>query len=249
MVSRQKVDDAIACYEHTLGMSPNNNIDQCLMATLADLYQTKAKTEGKIDEVAYKRWIEKANKCFQELKDNSIKMEPFVQAQFASFLSRTKCLNEAIFNFEQVLAVKEESIISSSKVDITLSGVHIAREIEARGGVSLPLKINVFHELALAYFKSGEDKKAEETVLQMEEYAREFMSYPFYPIICSVVGYTYKETGHLRKAMEIFKSVLERELDNQPVKLALEECVTFQQTASGTTHESPETLEKQPQNT
>jgi pentatricopeptide repeat protein len=131
-----------------------------------------------------------------------------------------------------VLASETNDEISLSEVDLPLFGVQIAREIQARVEVYLPLKIHVYHQMVRAYFKCGKVEKARESLLQMEEYVKNFASSLHYPIIRSMLGYTYKETGNERKAMEILKMVLETEPDNVPVKLALEECTTIERATS-----------------
>jgi tetratricopeptide (TPR) repeat protein len=233
MLARQgKLDGAISCYELCLRRGSVCSIDQNFMATLSELYQTKALIEDKNDTVTYQLYMDLARGCFQKLLNKNKKMTPFFESTFASFLFRTEHFDEAISHFEQVLASETNDEISLSEVDLPLFGVQIAREIQARVEVYLPLKIHVYHQMVRAYFKCGKVEKARESLLQMEEYVKNFASSLHYPIIRSMLGYTYKETGNERKAMEILKTVLETEPDNVPVKLALEECTTIEQTTS-----------------
>lgn len=145
---QDKVDGAIACYERCLGLDLVDDTDQNLVATLADLYQTKALTNGKDD---YQKWMDKAQECFQKLLSKNIKMTPFVESTFASFLSRTEHFVEAISHFEQVLASETNAAIVSNRVDIPLVGLQMAQEMESRGKVCLPLKIDVYHQIVLGY--------------------------------------------------------------------------------------------------
>ncbi|XP_028395686.1 uncharacterized protein LOC114519715 [Dendronephthya gigantea] len=230
---QDKIDDAIACYEHCVGLDPSDDSDLDWMGTLADLYQTKAFTNGKEDKAIYQKWMGKAQECFQKLINKNIKMTSLLLTTFASFLLRNKQFAEAISHFEELLAGETNSVIFYAQVDIPLSGVHIAREIRERGTFCLEVKVHIYYLIALAYFQCGKIEKAQECALEMEKYIENFRCTPLYYLNGrSLLAYTYKETGNERKAMEILKKVLEIQPGNMPVKQALEECATIAATTS-----------------
>ncbi|XP_028416373.1 uncharacterized protein LOC114540377 [Dendronephthya gigantea] len=231
---QDKIDDAIACYQHclVLAMGLSDDTYQDSVAILTALYQTKALTNGKEDQTIYQKWMDKAQECFQNLVSKNVKMTSFVQTTFASFLLRTEQFAEAISHFEQLLDIETNSSIAYCQVGIPLFGVHMAREIKARGKVCVQLKVHIYYLIALAYFQCGKIEKAQESALQMEEYVENISSTPYYLISRSLLAYAYKETGNERKAMEILKTVLESEPDNVAVKLALEECAAIEEATS-----------------
>lgn len=222
-----KADVVLECYQYCLSLDPDYNCDQNLAGTVAELYETKALTEGKDDKVIYQKWMYKAEECFQKLLDKTTQLTPFVEASYAALLSRTQRYDEAISHFKQAVQGTNTGI-SFSQVDIPLIGVCLAREIQVRGEVCLPLKLFIYNEMTLTYFKMGEIDKAQESAHRMEEYASHgYPSQPDVALIRSFLGYTYMEIGNENKAVEIFMEVLVATPDNVPVKHALQSCRIF----------------------
>ncbi|XP_046862000.1 uncharacterized protein LOC124455394 [Xenia sp. Carnegie-2017] len=221
MLDDKKIDNKIACYEHCLRMDRGYDIDQNMVGTLTELYQAKAFTEGKNDKIVYQSWMEKAQTCFQKLLERKIKMTPFVEIVYASFLKRIKRFDEAIFLLEQIISKdKDDWSITFSEVDVPLFGVYVAQEIKARVKLSLPKQIFVYYQTVLVYLESGNLENAKECALRMETYVN---SLTYDTIVHSFLGYTFKEIGKKQKAQEILQLVLNKEPDNEPVKLALVE--------------------------
>ena len=226
LVGRGNIDGAISCYEYCLDLDRGYNCDQNLVGTLAELYQTKAFTTGKDDKVTHLRWMKKAQQCFDELIRRNTELTPFVEETFASFLFRTEQLQKAVFHFEHVLGGTENTLISFANEDKPLLSEYLQHEIEARSPLQLPLKIYVYNQAALTYWRLGKEDNVRETVVRMEEHVSHFRSSPHFPLILSALGYTYQQIGNKRKAAEIYTAVLEITPSHPPVKLALESCTT-----------------------
>lgn len=224
LAGQGNIDSAIECCKYCLELDPDYNCDQNIVGTLAELYQTKAFSASE-DKATYRKWMDTAQECFDGVISRNIKLTPFVEAAFASFLSRTERPKDSIVHFEQLLD-GADSVISFSVLDKPLVGAYLEREIQARGQLELPLKIDVYNQLAMAYLKCNELENAQESARRMEEYAAGFESSPHYPVVLSVLGYTYKEIGNERKAVKIFNAVLKMCPDHAPVKLALANCRT-----------------------
>ena len=219
------IDGAIKAYEYCIGnLTANHKHGDGLVGTLADLYQNKAFTSFADDKAAYIMWMDKAKKLFENYFQSEDNPDPFVETTFGALLSRLEEYDQAIAHFENVLQQSQDITIRFSKEDIPLVDVYLAREIETRKEVLLPIKIYASFLTVSAYKELKKIESAEEVVSKMNDLCSLLKSDPNYSLIHSVLGYAYKVIGNHRKAAEIFQSVLAMKPDHVPVTIALQSC-------------------------
>ena len=224
LLVRGNLDGAIRCYERCLELDEDLTCDQNLVATLAELYQSKAFTVGIKNQDSWKTQMNLALNLFQKLLQNTAEMTTFVECRFASLLSKLERYDEAIQHFENVITRADVTFISCADEDKPLLDVYLRREIECSRTINMPIKVHAFYELISIYMALDEVEKAEEVALQLENYIERFQSAPTYTLARSVVGYAHKQIGNIEKAAEIFVSVLEIIPGHLPVTEALESC-------------------------
>ena len=219
---RGNLDGAIQCYERCLELDEDLTLDQDLVATLADLYQSKALTVDIENQDFCKRQMNLALDLFQKLLQKTAELTPFVECSFGSLLLNLERYHEAVERFENAIKRADDDPISATDVDKPLFDVYLRREIEVRGSITIPIKVQAFYELILTYMKLNEVGKAQEVALRLENYVERFQLIPEYPLALSTVGYANKLIGNKEKAAEIFVSVLEINPGHLPVTEALE---------------------------
>ena len=228
------VDGAIKVYEYcTKDLNADYQYDHGLVATLAELYQTKAFATLDDDETAYLMWMNKAKTCFEnyfQIEDNPA---TFVETAFGTLLYRLEEYHKAIFHLENVIQKNDKTIVQFSEEDIPLVGVDLAQEIEARKEIFLPLNIYARFVAASLYRKLNKTDKAEQVVCKIENLCSGLKSDPNYPLILSVLGYAHKDIGNDDKAAEIFRSVLDVQPGHIPVTIALQNCLSADKHTSG----------------
>jgi tetratricopeptide (TPR) repeat protein len=224
LCARGNVDGAIKCYERCLDLDEDFTCDQNLVATLAELYQTKALTVEINNQDSCKRQMNLALNLFQKLLQTTGELTTLVECSFASLLSKLERYKEAVEHFENVIKRSDETFISFADEDKPLLDVHLRREIEVSGRINIPIKVRAFYEIILTYMNLNEIEKAQEIALQLENYVARFQSTPTYSLALSVVGYAHKVVGNKENAAEIFISVLEIIPEHLPVTEALESC-------------------------
>ncbi|CAB3992255.1 tetratricopeptide repeat [Paramuricea clavata] len=221
------VDGAIKVYEYcSRDLNADYQYGHGLVATLAELYQTKAFATLDDDETAYSMWINKAKACFENYFQTEDNPDPFVETAFGALLYRLEEHHKAIFHLENVIQGNDKTIVQFSEEDIPLVGVHLAREIEARKEIYLPLNIYALLVAASLYRKLNKTDKAEQVVCKMENLCSGLKFDPNYPLILSVLGYAHKDIGNDDKAAEIFRSVLDVQPGHIPVTIALQDCLS-----------------------
>ncbi|CAB4005985.1 tetratricopeptide repeat 28-like, partial [Paramuricea clavata] len=206
---RGNLGGAIQCYERCLELDEDLSLDQNFVATLADLYQSKALTCDIENHDSCKRQMNLAFNLFQKLFQKTTELTPFVECSFGSLLLKLERYHEAVEHFENVIKRAGDLSMGCTDVAKPLFDVYLRREIEARGCITIPLKFQAFYELILTYMKLNEVRKAQEVALQLEKYVELFQSTPEFPLALSTVGYANKLIGNKEKAAEIFVSVLE----------------------------------------
>jgi tetratricopeptide (TPR) repeat protein len=160
---------------------------------------------------------------FQKLLQKTAELTPFVECSFGSLLLNLERYHEAVERFENAIKRADDDPISATDVDKPLFDVYLRREIEVRGSITIPIKVQAFYELILTYKKLNEVGKAQEVALRLENYVeRNLQRTPEYPLFLSIVGYGNKLIGNKEKAAEIFVSVLEINPGHLPVTEALE---------------------------
>ncbi|CAB3983516.1 ---NA--- [Paramuricea clavata] len=204
---------AIQCYERCLELDEDLTLDQNLVATLADLYQSKALT-GDIENQDSCEWqMNLALNLYQKLLQTTAELTPFVEYSFGSLLLKLERYHEAVEHFENVIKRADDEPVASAMVstdiDKPLVDVYLLREIEARGSITIPVKVRAFYELILTYMKLNEVGKAQEVALRLENYVERFKRIPETSLFLSIVGYANKLIGNKEKAAEIFVSVFE----------------------------------------
>ena len=223
---RGNFDGAIQCYERCLELDEDLTLEQgCLVAVLADLYQSKALTVDIENQDSCKRQMNLAFNLFQKLLQKNAELTPFVECSFGSLLLKLERYHEAVEHFENVIKrANYDDLIFATDVDKPLLHVYVRREIDARGNITIPLKVQAFYELILTYMKLNEVGKAQEVVLRLEKYVDIFQRVPETSLFLSIVGYANKLIGNKEKAAEIFVSVLEIIPGHLPITEALESC-------------------------
>ena len=203
------VDSAIQCYERCLELDEDFTLDQDLVATLAELYQLKALTVDIENQDSCKRQMNLALDLFQKLLQRTAELSIFVECSFGSLLLELERYHEAVEHFENVIERADHELMKCTDVAKPLFDVYLRREIEARGSITIPLKLQAFYELILTYMKLNEVGKAQEVALRFENYVECFQLTPNSYLFLSIVGYANKLIGNKEKAAEIFVSVLE----------------------------------------
>ncbi len=215
------VDGAIKVYEHCIEkLDVDLQYGHGLLGTLAGLYQTKAFTALEGDEIAYSMWMTKAKNCFETYFQTENNPDPFVETTFGALLYRLEEHHKAIVHLENVVQKQNDTIIKFSREDIPLVGAHLAREIETRKEIFLPLNIYANFVTANAYKKLNKTEKAEEVVCKMDDLCSVLNSDPNYLLILAVLGYAYKNIGNDEKAAKIFQNVLDKQPGHAPVMIA-----------------------------
>ena len=219
---RGDLDGAIQCYERCLELDEDLTLDQNLVATLADLYQSKALTGDIENQDSCKRQMKLALDLFQKLLQKTSELTPFVECSFGSLLLKMERYHEAVKHFENVIKRADHESMVYADVDKPLVDVNLRREIEARGSFIIPIKVQAFYELIITYMKLNEVGKAQEVALRVENDVELFQRTPEYSLALSIVGYANILIGNKQKAAEIFVSVLEINPGHLPVTEALE---------------------------
>ena len=224
LCQRENVEGAIQCYERCIELDAEFSYDQNLVATLADLYQSKALTVDIKNQDLAKKLMNLALCLFQKLLERTSEITAFVESSFASLLFKLERYGEAISHFENVIKRAGDGIICFGKVDKPLLDVFRRRELEVRGQITLPVSLCALYELILIYAKIREVEKAEECAIELENYIARLQSSPMYPLALSLAGYAYKLIGNNEKAAELFVAVLDIIPGHLPVAEALESC-------------------------
>ena len=219
---RGNLDGASQCYERCLELDEALTLDQSLVATLADLYQSKALTVDIENQDSCKRQMKLALDLFQKLLQKTAELTPFVECSFGSLLLKLERYHEAVECFENAIKRADDDPISATDIDKPLFDVYLRREIEVGGSITIPVKVQAFYELILTYMKLNEVGKAQEVVLRLENYVERLRRIPEFSLCLSIVGYANKLIGKKEKAAEIFVSVLEINPGHLPVTEALE---------------------------
>ena len=167
---RGNLDGAIQCYERCLELDEDFTLDQDLVATLAELYQSKALTVDIENQDSCKRQMNLALDLFQKLLQKNVELTLFLECSFGSLLLKLERYHEAVERFENVIKRADFSSMDCTDVDKPLFDVYLRREIEARGSITIPVKVHAFYELILTYMKLNEVGKAREVALRLEDY-------------------------------------------------------------------------------
>ena len=223
---RGNLDGAIQCYERCLELDEDLTLGQRLVATLADLFQSKALTVDIENQDSCKRQMNLALNLFQKLLQTTAELTPFGECRFGSLLLDLERYHEAVEHFENIIKRADDepvvSVIDYTDVDKPLFDVYLRREVEVRGSITIPVKVGAFYELILTYMKLNEVGKAQEVALRLENYVERFQRSPETSLALSIVGYANKLIGNKEKAAEIFVSALEVNPGHLPVIEALE---------------------------
>jgi tetratricopeptide (TPR) repeat protein len=206
---RGDLDGAIQCYERCLELDEALTLGQGLVATLADLYQSKALTVDIENQDSCKRQMNLALDLFQKLLQKTAELAPFVECSFGSLLLKLERYHEAVEHFQNVIKRADDELLVYRDIGKPLFDVYLRREIEASGSITIPVKVRAFYELILTYLKLNEVGKAQEVALRLENYVERFQRIPETYLALSIVGYANKLIGNKEKAAEIFVSVLE----------------------------------------
>ena len=225
---RGNLDGAIQCYERCLELDEDLTLDQDLVGTLAEFYQSKELTVDIENQDSCERHMSLALDLFQKLLQKTAELTPFVEYSFGSLLLKLERYHEAVERFENVIRREDDepvvSVIIYTDVNKPSLDVFLRREIEASGSISIPVKVQTFYELILTYMKLNKAGKAQEIALRLENYVKRLRctskSYLYLPL--STVGYANKLIGNKEKAAEIFVSALEVNPGHLPVIEALE---------------------------
>ncbi|CAB3983517.1 ---NA--- [Paramuricea clavata] len=156
---RGNLDSAIQCYERCFELDEDLSLDQSLVATLADLYQSKALTFDIENQDSCKRQINLALNLFPKLLQKTAKLTQFVELSFGSLLSKLERYHEAVEHFENVIQGADDETMECTDVVKPLFDVYLRREIEASGIITIPVKVRAFYELILTYMKLNEVEK------------------------------------------------------------------------------------------
>jgi tetratricopeptide (TPR) repeat protein len=100
---RGNLDGAIQCYERCLELDEDFTLHQNLVATLADLYQSKALTGDIENQDSCERQMNLALDLFQKLLQTTAELTPFVECSFGSLLLKLERYHEAVQHFENVI--------------------------------------------------------------------------------------------------------------------------------------------------
>ena len=223
---RENIDAAIQCYERCIELDKNFTCGQDIVATLSELYQTKALTVDLGNADSRTVHMDLALIQFEKLFQTTAELTTFVELSFAWLLSRLGRYEEAIKHYDKVIErANGTSCITFGNIDKPLVDVFLRREIEVHGGnVLVPIKVLALYELISTYMKMDKMGKAEEVAFLLESVVKKYHSTSVNLLTRAVVGYAYKLLGNKEKAAEIFVSVLEMNPGHAPVAEALESC-------------------------
>ena len=223
---KENIDAAIHSYERCLDLDEDFTRGQDIVATLADLYQSKALTADLENQDSPNGQLDFALKLFEKLLQKADKLTVFAELTFASVLSRLGRYEEAIKHFHNVIKCKDQTVITYLNVDKPLMDAYLRREFEVRGGgkFQVPLNIHTLYNLILTYVKLNELEKAQDVALQLENNANFFWLDSIFPLVLSMAGYAYRLIGNKEKAAKIFGSVLKIIPGHPPIIEALESC-------------------------
>jgi tetratricopeptide (TPR) repeat protein len=141
---RGNLDGGIQCYERCLELDEDLTLDQSLVATLAWLYQSKALTVDIENQDSCERQMNLALDLFQKLLQKTAELKPFVEWSFGSLLLKLERYPEAVERFENVIKRADFSAMEYTDVDKPLFDVYLRREIEARGSITIRVKVQAF---------------------------------------------------------------------------------------------------------
>jgi tetratricopeptide (TPR) repeat protein len=206
---RGNLDGAIQCYERCLELDEDLTLGQSLVAFLARLYQSKALTVDIENQDSCERQMNLALNLFQKLLQKTAELTPFGKCSFGSLLLKLERYHEAVEHFKNVIKRDDDELMDYTEVDKPLFDVYLRREIEARGSITILIKVQAFYELILTYMKLNEVGKAQEVALRLENYVERFQRIPKTSLFLSIVGYANILIGNKQKAAEIFVSLLE----------------------------------------
>ena len=226
-VKKENVEAAIQWFERCIELDEDFSRGQDIVATLSELYQTKALTVNVDDEDSRRVYMGDAWDLFQKLFQKTAELTNFVELSFASLLTRLERYKEAAGHFYKVIErAKYESFVIFGNVDKPLVDFYVGREIEALGGsVRIPIKVLAGYDLILTYMKLNEIQKAQKVAFFLESVVKKYARFPVKDSIThSMAGYAYMIVGNREKAKEIFVSVLEKNPGHQPLVEALESC-------------------------
>ena len=221
----EDIDTAIQCYERCIELDEDFTCDQDIVATLSELYQTKALTVDMENEDSRKLYMDLAWELFQKLFQKTAELTTFIELSYASLLKRLGRYEEAVGHFYKVIErTDDKSLVKCGNMDKPLLDVYLCREIEALGGsVDIPEKVMSAYELISTFMKLNRKGKAQKVASFLESVVQ---NYPLEIdddlITHSMAGYAYKIIGNKEKAAEIFISVLEKNPAHPPVTEALE---------------------------
>ena len=222
---RENIDAAIQCYERCIELDEDFTCGQDIVATLSELYQTKALTVDLDNEDSRSVYMDLAWELFQKLFQKTAELTTFVELSYASLLTRLGRYEEAAEHFYIVMDTADfQSHLSYGNLDKPLVDVHLRREIEALGGsVVIPIVVVAVYELISTLMKMHQIRKAQKVAFWLETVVRNYPTSPVKEVIThSMPGYAYKIIGNKEKAKEIFVSVLEKNPGHPPVTEALE---------------------------
>ena len=222
---RGNIDAAIQCFERCIELDEDFTCGQHIVATLSELYQTKALTVGLDEKYSREGYMDLALKLFQMLFQKTAELTTLIELSFASLLTRLCRYEEAVEHFYKVIKRADDtSFVSLGNVDKPLVDVYLCHEIEALGGcVVMQIKVLALYELILTFGKLNQIQKAQKIAFFLESVVKKFRLLPVNKMIAySMAGYAYKIIGNKEKAAEIFLSVLEINPGHPPVTEALE---------------------------
>ena len=222
---RGNIDAAIQCFEQCIELDEDFTCGQHIVATLSELYQTKALTVGLDEKYSREGYMDLALKLFQKLFQKTAELTTLIELSFASLLTRLCRYEEAVEHFYKVIERADDtSFVSLGNVDKPLVDVYLRHEIEALGGgVVIQIKVLALYELILTLGKLNQIQKAQKIAFFLESVVKKFRLLPVNKMIAySMAGYAYKIVGNKEKAAEIFLSVLEINPGHPPVTEALE---------------------------
>ena len=224
-IKRENIDAAIQCYERCIKLDEDFSFGQDIVATLSELYQTKALTVNLDNEDSRKVYMDLAWELFQKLFQTTAKLTTFVEEAFALLLTRLDRNEEALEHFYRVIERAQViSFVTFANVDKPLVDVYLRREIEALGGsVIIPIKVLAAYGLILTLMKLNQIRKAQKVAFFLERVVKEYPLEIRYKLIThSLAGYAYNIIGNKEKAAEILKSVLKTNSGHPPLIEALE---------------------------
>ena len=165
---RENIDTAIRYYERCIDLDEDFACGQNIVATLSELYQTKALIVDMENENLRTVYMDRAMKLFQKLFQKTAELTTFVELAFASLLSRLGRYEGAVKHVEKVVDRADDTLcVSFGNVEKPLVDVFVCSEIEAHGGnISIPIKVFAVYKLISTYMKLDEKEKAQEVTIR-----------------------------------------------------------------------------------